>query len=471
MSAGHRRSLKILPNSRGFLSLGGWLIVALALLSMTLVICRTETRRQGLELWTYARTHVLNYEPIIAHWNEVEETGESVQLFLIGPRPLERRVLSGFFSGTPVADLIEIERSMAGRLFSGPLEAVGFVDLTERLRAEGIDTAINEPSFGPWTSRGRIFGLPHDVHPVLLGYRADLVEQSGIDMTTIETWDDFARILSPLVQDFDGDGRPDRYLLNMWHTNKDLMEVLLLQAGGGFFDESGTPVIDSPANARVLATIVTWGCGPKRIAIDAPEFTASGNQLRLGGAVVCSLVPDWLCGVWQHDLPELGGKIKLIPLPAWEPGGRRTSVWGGTMLGISRTTRNPEVAWKLAKHLYLSPELAESVYRTVGIISPVKKLWTHAFYDEPSPYFCAQSPGRLYIDAAPAVPRRTSSPFNELAKDHVQTVAVALREYALAEDVYTRDELLDQAHRLLREAEDHVRHQMERNIFHREEGR
>eukprot|EP01034_Spumella_vulgaris_P019931 gene19931-25505_t len=52
--------------------------------------------------------------------------------------------------------------------------------------------------------------------------------------------------------------------------------------------------------------------------------------MRLDGTVLCSILPDWQAGTWKNYLPGLGGKVKLMRLPAWEPGGRRTSVWGGT---------------------------------------------------------------------------------------------------------------------------------------------
>ena len=74
--------------------------------------------------------------------------------------------------------------------------------------------------------------MPHDVHPVLLAYRADLVEAAGIEVAAIETWDDFVRLLRRLVRDVDGDGYPDHYLSNFWETNPELIESLMLQAGG-----------------------------------------------------------------------------------------------------------------------------------------------------------------------------------------------------------------------------------------------
>ena len=43
-----------------------------------------------------------------------------------------------------------------------------------------------------------------------------------------------------------------------------------------------------------------------------------------------------------------------MPLPCMDPlEGRRTSVWGGTMLGISKTTKDLDTAWTFARQLYL----------------------------------------------------------------------------------------------------------------------
>jgi arabinosaccharide transport system substrate-binding protein len=400
-----------------------------------------------------------------AAWNTAQPPGQRVHIVLLSGGALQRRLLSGFLSETPVPDVVEAYAQIVAQAFKGPLEDVGFVDLTDRVRAEGIDAQINAPSFAPWTSRGRIFGLPHDVHPVLLAYRADLVEAAGIDVATIETWDDFVRLLRPLMRDADGDGYPDRYLLNIWETNPELIESLMLQAGGALFDAQERLVMHSEINARVLATVVSWTTGPNRIAVNAPEFDAAGNKMRLDGSVLFSLMPDWLTGAWRQDLPQLAGKVKLMPLPAWERGGRRTTVMGGTMLGIPRRVKDFDSAWRYARHLYLSPDLARALFHTTGIISPVKRHWSDPVYDEPSPYFCGQRYGRLYIAAAPEVPPRTSSPYNALAQSKMADSALALKAYAMQYGKYTVAELLPEASRLLARAEAEVRAQMQRNVF------
>ncbi|MEM6562250.1 MAG: extracellular solute-binding protein, partial [Planctomycetota bacterium] len=403
------------------LSLGAWLVLIIAVVSSAVVLAWPEPEVEGLTVWTFARNHAEMYEPLAEAHNRANPDAK-LNVFLLDGQALQRRMLSGFMSDTPVADLIEVEQNMIGRVFSGPLEDVGFVDLTERLHAPTADgpsiyEQINEPSFSPWTTRGRIFGIPHDVHPVVLIYRHDiLVEELGHDMSAIETWDQFAETLRS-AQDIDGDGLADRYLLNLWYTSPDMHELLLMQAGGGFFDSDDQLAIDTERNAFVMAKMITWMIGPDRIAVDAADFSAPGNELRLSGRVLCGLTPDWLIGLYRNDLPQLAGKWRAMPLPAWEPGGRRTSVWGGTSLGITRQTQDVEAAWDAAKLLYLNDETARKLFTDSMIISPVKSLWGAPFYHEPIDYFGGQTVGSLFIELAPDVPLRSSTPFRNLARD------------------------------------------------------
>lgn len=452
--------------ARGAMPLGPLVILAAALISSTYILAFPLRSQPGVRFWMFARLHHQMYEPRVAEWNLAAEP--RVNLVLLGTQALEQRMLSAFLAETSVAELIEVERRNAARTFGGPLESVGFVDLTDRLRNEGLLDQINSASFSPWTKSGRIFGLPHDVHPVMLGYRADLVEAAGIDVSQIETWDDFVRILSPLMAETGSDGRPTRYLLNLWETHQESVELLLLQAGGGLFDEAGMPTLDLPVNTEVLTQIALWCVSDQRIAADAPYFSASGNRLLLDGFVIASFVPDWMCNIWRNEIPQLAGKVKLMPLPAWTHGGRRTSVWGGTMLGISRTAANPDALWKFAKHLYLSPELARELYRQGDIVSPVRSLWSDSIYDQPDEFFSEQPKGRMYIDLAPSVPFRHNSPFGQLAAERVQTTLVRLCQFVRSNPAADRALVHQEAQRLIRAAQADISTTVRRNVFARD---
>jgi arabinosaccharide transport system substrate-binding protein len=452
-----------------FLSLGAWIILSGALLSSAIYLASPAPEHRGRGFWLFSPPNLPPYLEAAKAWNAAHpDPGDHLNIQLIQYQALERRLVAAFTADAPVADVVETESAAMARAFAGPLEGVGFVDLTDRLRAEGLFDAINPASFSLWTSRDRTFGLPHDVNPVLLGYRADLVEAAGIDMSQIETWDDFRRVLAPLIEDLDGDARPDRYLLNFWENNFDMIEVLMVQAGAQFFDAAGNPNLDTERNARTLASLVSWVAGPDRFCIDARDFTAGGDRMRVEGTVIASILPDWLAGTWKTYIPALSGKVKLMNLPAWEPGGRRTSVSGGTCAAITKAAPDFERAWAMAKHLYLSPEVAEAHFRATCIISPVKEFWKLPAYHEPDPFFSGQKVGELYIEAAPHIPERNSSPFLGLVRERMMSILVTLKAHAVARDRYDLDTLLPEARRLLAEAQHDLATRVARNVLYHE---
>ncbi len=439
-------------------------LVVLAAASSALLALRPSPAETRLELWVFSALHAEMYR------SELERLGgrgldASVRVVTLSLPALEQRMLSGFRAETGVADLVEVERAIIGRAFLGPPDAVGFVDLTERLHDEGLWERLNTPSISPWTDRGAVYGLPHDVHPVMLGYRSDIVEAAGIDLSGVETWDDLFEALWPLTADRDGDGRQDHYILGLWETDAPKIEALMRQAGGRYFQPDGSLALASPENARVLAAVADWCSGDRRVATDVQDFTASGNMLKVRGHAIAYIMPDWMCAIWRTEMPQLAGKVKLMPLPAWDPGGRRTSVWGGTMLGVSRFSEDPEAAWEAARELYFSREISIRWYTEMDTITPVKTYWDDPVFDEPDPYFSGQAKGRMYIDLAPHVPTRVSSPYYRMVEDRMRDALIELAAYARSDEEPGRALLEARAAELLERAQAKVQRWMDRNVF------
>lgn len=447
-----------------FLSPGALAILSIAIVTSCIVASLPAKKIDGLPFWLSATAHRQAYEKLVAEWNE-EKPEKKIGMTQLHSRALERRMLSGFLSGTPVADIIEANLGVVAKVFLGPVDEIGFVDLTDRLHEEGIYEQINNPSFAPYTSRGRIFGLPHDVHPVLLAYRSDIVEAAGIDVSTIETWDDYFRVMRPLFRDRDGDGQPDHYLMTADDTRSDVAIMLILQAGGSIFDQNDKPNFASERNAHVLAKLTTWIAGPNATCTDVPANTAAGHRQRLEGFVIGTLVPDWMAGSWKIENPGLGGKLKFMPVPAWEKGGRRTTVAGGTMIGIPKASQHFDIGWEFVKHLYLSPELAKHMFENTSIISPVKTTWKESFYDEPDPFFSGQPIGRMYIEQAPYVPHRPSSPYTSAGGQKIASSLIELAQYARSNEVYDQESLEVEALRILKASQASLERLISRNLF------
>lgn len=412
----------------------------------------TAARDDTLSMWLFSPEHKIMYAPIA---DSVRGDGHpALDMTIMSRAAIKSRTMSGFLAGLPTADIIEIERGVVGSVFMGPEESVGLVNLSEALDDSTL-AQFNEASLVPWSAHGNVYGLPHDVHPVLLAYRADITEAAGIDLQQAETWDEFFAMLAPLA--------PDHAALGFWYTQPDNIELLILQAGGAFFDASGAPTIDHDTNVAALAEIVSWCV--RGDAVDIDEFSAAGHRARVRGDALAYLTPDWMCSIWRVHVPKLSGTMKLMPLPAFEPGGRRTSVRGGTMVGFPKTSAHFNDALEIVRELYTSPDVARELYTTLDIITPVKSLWDDPVYDAPDPFFMGQPKGRLYIDQAPHIPARSSSPYTQAALFETRDAAIALARWAQREGVGDPADMEPKARELLERAQLRVLERMERNAF------
>ncbi len=422
-----------------------------------------RTERPDLVFTLFASNHLDAYREAIAEFEA--ERGVRIDMQLVHAQAQRSRLQSAMMTGAPVPDLVENVAGSMGFFTRGPLEEVGFLDLTDRLHATGLYDRIVASRFSLWSSRGRIFALPHDVHPVMLCYRRDLVEDLGIDVASLTTWDAFARVGREVTADLDGDGHPDRYMLHLDPAGT-LLPTLLLQRGVGLFDAQGRVAFDSPEAEEVVLWHLRQCYGPGRIA-----FGTGGGQAFVKamyeGLCLFTFCPDWMSKVLEMMVPDLGGRLALVPLPAWEPGGRRTSTWGGTGLSITRACRDPELAWDLAVKLYFREEDLGKRFAASNIIPPLRSAWDLPAFREPRPFFSRQPIGTLFAGLAPDAPPDYASPYTELARAKLNEA------YLRAAGRYQRrgeDGLRACVRAELRRGADYVRRAAGRNVFLREGG-
>jgi len=398
------------------------LILVITLLAgVYLAVNPVKKSQATMRLWTFASNHSVPYQKAVPSF-EANNPGTKLDVQLVHGDAVNSRLRAAFWADLDVPDLVEVEISRAGSFFRGPPDDVGFIDLVPILKKTGYYDRIVKTRYAPYTSRGKIYGLPHDVHPVVLAYRRDLFEELGIDVDAIKTWEDFVRIGREVT--IPG----ERYLMELSDNNASSFEMFLFQRDGGYFDAEGQLIMDNELALETLLFFIPLVAGPERIGSDLGSgrvFTQAVEQ----GYFMSYICPDWRSKVTETDIPRMAGKMALMPLPAVEEGGRRTSTWGGTMLGITRACPNPELAWKVAEHLYFNKaELAER-FRATNILPPLKDAWEHPAFDEARPYWSGQKLGRIYANLADDVPPQYASPLIETAKTKMAGVISASAVY------------------------------------------
>src|SRR5688572_8238986 len=151
------------------------LLLIAILSSVAFAATRGSKRPADLVLATFASTHVKAYRDALPEFEK--KYGVNVEIQQVDFQSLEARLQSAIVANTEVPDLVEISEGTLGFFTRGPTRDFGFMDLTDLVKREGLDHRVVETRYAPWTTRGRTYALPHDVHPVMLAYRRDLVEE------------------------------------------------------------------------------------------------------------------------------------------------------------------------------------------------------------------------------------------------------------------------------------------------------
>ncbi|HET9931723.1 MAG TPA: extracellular solute-binding protein, partial [Polyangiaceae bacterium] len=380
---------------------------------------RGRERRADLTFALFAPNHLPAYNRVTPAFER--KHGVRIAFQRVEPRALQTRLQNAMLSGTEVPDLVELPEGALTFFTRGPLKDVGFLDLTQRLEREGYRQRLVESRLSLWSSRRHVFALPHDVHPVMLAYRADLVESLGIDVSKLTTWDEFAAVGRRVVKDLDGDGVPDRYMLDLPLAATWGVTVLLRQRGVGLFDEQGRVAFNDPKTVETMIWYLHQTVGKERIAFECGEGQPLVKAM-LDGLVLFYLAPDWRTFVIEQQAPRLAGKMKLMPLPAWEPGGRRTSVWGGTGLAIAARSPHVELAWEFAKFLYFDKSELGQRFLGTNIIPPLRDAWDLPEFKRRKAFYGGQALGEVFASLAPETPPSWNTAYSKTAEAKLNAV-------------------------------------------------
>ena len=451
-------------------------MIVLAVLSGGLMMVVQESRPAGdLVFWIFADPHAKTYRTILPAYEQ--RMGKKIRLDLIGNRALNLRLFSAFLSESTdreAPDEAEIEISSVGRYFRPPVKDIGFLPLNELLETNGAReiASLDEPGeagwharlvsdgkiytsdgqrwtvsptltrpdmwidrivhnrFAPWTKEGVIFGVPHDVHPMTITYRSDLFHEAGVDLESAKTWREFQEKCLRFQEYWQKRGFPYRHAMELQEAGVDHLQAILLQRGINIIDDYDHIHLAEPKVAETIAFYAQMIGGPRAIGVEsAGGMGVFATDLEDGN--ICALfTPDWRVAEIKSFAQKLSGKVRMMPLPKFDPEDTPTSTWGGTMIGISKSSPHTEEAWKLIEYLYLSETGLHARLKQTNIIPPVIEFWSDPAFHEADSFYGGQHIDELYIELARQIPARYVTSMSAIATSELGNVLTRAVRYA-----------------------------------------
>lgn len=322
---------------------------------------------------------------------ERKHPGTSVEIVDIGYDNAYDKITVGLKSGKGLPDVLTIEGSrLPGYIgvFPG-----GLYDLTSLARPHQARFARAAWKYVT-DQRGKVFALPWDSGPCALYYRRDLLEEAGVDPDGVATWDDYVRAGERIKAE------TGRKLLVMDPQEDSTFEMLLQQQGQGYVRNGEIVVADSKAvrAATLLKTLADK---------DLVAFEKGWDGLvsaTKAGKVATAPYAVWWSGTLTDEMKELTGKFGVVPLPAFDPGGVRTSNNGGSALAVSGHSGNARTAWAFIEFALADNANQVSMLKNEGLFPAYLPALQDPFVSAPQPYYGGQPVFKTFADLANKVP-------------------------------------------------------------------
>ena len=206
--------------------------------------------------------------------------------------------------------------------------------------------------------------------------------------------------------------------------------MMLLQRGVNLIDQGDDVRLDDPKVAETLAFYAQLVAGPRRVTgVTQPGNAALPRDVAEGN--LCAFItPDWrVTYIKRYGGAATSGRMRMMPLPVFDPTDTPTSTHGGTMIGITRASDKPDLAWQLIEFLYFSDAGIAARRRHSEILPPIRRMWDDPYYHQPDPFFGGQKGNELLTELAGQIPPRYATPATSIATTALNDALVRAVDY------------------------------------------
>ena len=314
------------------------------------------------------------------------------------------------------ADLYQIDVIWPGDLAEHLIDLYQYEGAQEQA-AENFPAIIENNTVG-----GKLVGMPWFTDAGLLYYRTDLLKKYGYDAPP-GTWAELEE-MAMKIQDGERAAGNEDFWGYVWQGNAyegltcDALEWIDSSGGGTIISPDKVITINNTNAVAAVDRAAAWVGKISPAGVTGFQEEDARNMWQAGNAAFMRNWP-YCYSLGNADDSVVKGKFDVAPLPAGAEGGHGAATLGGWQLAVSKYSKNPEEAAKLA--LFMTSAGEQKTRAIEGSFNPtIMFLYNDAEVCDASPFMC-----KLYdvFTGAVARPSTATAPkYNEVSTAFFQAV-------------------------------------------------
>ena len=420
-------------------------LLLVAILALGVFPVSAESAATKLTLWTFIPQHDAYYYDLAADWNAANPD-EQIDLTCVtlGYDDMHNKFKVALQAGGEGApDMVDVELGQFPNILAYSDLLVPMDDYLGDLR-----TSLVEARLKIYTKDNVLYGIPYHVGATVTFYHVPVLEEAGIDYTTIKTWDDWRAAGLKLKE-----ANPNVYMGNVETSTNWQTSQMLVSLNSQFQDLSNPddpkPAINTPEMLKIVQMQQGWL--EDGIAITCPGGQVDTEEGKAWVATnVCASItmPLWYMSRFTEEIGEAcKGKYAIAPSPVFEEGQIQSVGGGGTGTVVTKISENADLAARFVVFAKATKEANIKIWQKLGFDPCNMDVWkmqevTHDPENKYNQYFVTNAfDALLAINEVGFIPSTSISPtiytylnstlWNELYVDR-KDAATALEEAQMA---------------------------------------
>lgn len=348
----------------------------------------TATDKVTLEFWSW----VPNLQPTVDLFNSTHKNIE-VKLTNAGQSAAQyTKLQNAIKAGTGAPDVAQIE------YFALPQFALG--KSVVALDSVGLDNLKPDYTGSAWdqvTVSGSQYGFPQDTGPMVMFYRADILERLGVEVPT--TWDEFTEVARAIKAD-----NPNNFITSIDPGDAGGADSLIWQAGGRPFSVDGETVGVDFTDAGTAKWTALFDTLIQENLIDVQ----AGWNDSFWRAFADDKYAMWLTGAWapgsiRSNIPTTEGKWRAAPMPTYTEGTPMNAENGGSGVSVLEQGTHKAAALAFARWLTTDPEAVKSQSEAGLFPATTAIMEDPEFLAVEDPFFGGQKTNEVFVESSKSV--------------------------------------------------------------------